>query len=306
MRLLATVISLLLLVPAATAQIIFQGGAFQTNVSANTPGCSDFGGDVGLSPASATCTTGGYSAVSSATAGFSTHPKGGATTASAEAAATSIGPPAQDQSSATSTNNASAGWKISVTTHYSLVTETSGGAFVNFSGPGISFPAPASGILTGTGIGDGYSLNVSVTASAFALDSGGAQTVTGVPQHVIASVTFAEVGSSTLIMGTVLAGGVAMPNLFVEALDGLVVVATTQTANDGSYLLDGLPTSVTLRISDPNSLFVTETSPLLFPPTTYNADLAPISAVPALGASMLLLLTLLLTLIATRNRSHRT
>jgi hypothetical protein len=285
---------LLIAAPGATAQILFQSGSFQTSVGANTPGCSDPGGDVGVSPATASCVTGGYAAVASGAAGFSTHPSGGQVTVSGEAAATSVGPPSQDQSSAHSTNNAGANWKLSVPTHYSLVTEISGGAFVNFSGPGVAFPPPPSGILTGVD----YGLNASVAMSATARDSNGAETVTAVPQAATITVTFAEANSPTLIMGTVLAGGSPMPNLLIEALDGLAVVATTRTGSDSSYLLDGLPASVTLRISDPASIFASETSSLLFPPATFDADLEMNPSVPILRDPLLAGLALLLALIA--------
>jgi hypothetical protein len=293
MRSLVLFALLLVAAPSATAQILFQGGSFQTSVAANTPGCSDdLGGGVGVSPATASCVTGGYAAVANGAAGFSTHPNGGEVTASGEATATSVGPPSQGQSSANSTNNAGANWKLSVPTHYSLVTDISGGAFVNFSGPGVAFPPPPSGILTGVD----YGLNASVAVSATARDSNGAETVTAVPQAGAIVVTFAEVNSPTLIMGTVLAGGSPMPSLLIEALEGPVVVATTRTGNDSSYLLDDLPASVTLRISDPTNVFASETSSLLFPPTTFDADLEMNPSVPVLSDALLSGLALLLAL----------
>lgn len=302
MRILRTILFALLLAPAALAQITFDGGSFQTEVSAGTPGCLDDGIDgVGVSPGTASCTTGGYSAVASATAGFSSQANGGEVTAAGEAEAATTGGPPLESSTAISTSTAGAAWILGAPAHYSLVIESAGGAFTNFSGMGVPFPAPPSGIVTGTN----YSLNVSVNMTAAANDLSGAEIVVATPQTVTASVTFAPVGSPTLIMGTVLAGGSAMPNLLIEALDGPVVVATTQTANDGSYLLDGLPASVNIRSSDPSGAFVTETSSLLFPPATYNTDLAPITTIPALRGPFLLGLALMLALTAVRVSSRR-
>lgn len=301
MRFLAILFPLLTLSPVAMAQIVFQGGSFQTSVSATIPGCTDNAGAVGVSPASAFCSAGGYSAVASGAAGFSTHAQGGEVTASADAAATSTGGPPLQQSNAISTNNAGANWTLSVPTHYSLVTETSGGAFVNFSGAGVPFPPPASGVLTGSA----YGLAISTNANAIANDSNGAEIVTAIPQTGTASVTFAEVDSPTLIMGTVLAGGVPMANLVVEALDGVVVVATTRTGNDSTYLLDGIGVSVTLRLSDPSGQFAEETSPLLTPPATYDADLEVNTKVPVLGGPVLVGLALVLALVGARVAAHR-
>jgi hypothetical protein len=109
MRFLATFALLLIVAPSAGAQIVFRGGSFGTSVSANTPGCSDTGPGGDVSPASASCSGGGYAAASFATAGFSMFPNGGGVIVSGEAAATAIGMPAQSQSSAFSVNNASAG-----------------------------------------------------------------------------------------------------------------------------------------------------------------------------------------------------
>jgi hypothetical protein len=74
------------------------------------------------------------------------------------------------------------------------------------------------------------------------------------------------------------------------------VVATTRTGNDSSYLLDDLPASVTLRISDPANVFASETSSLLFPPTTFDADLEMNPSVPVLSDAVLSGLALLLAL----------
>jgi hypothetical protein len=294
---------LLLMLPStATALISFTGGSFQTSVDVTMPGCQDDAGDVLVSPVSVVCSAGGYSGVASAATGFSGQFDGGEVTASGEAEATSAGPPGTTRSSALSINTASADWTLTAPTHYSLMIESQGGAFVNFSGTGVPFPPPASGVLTGTD----YGLAVSVNMSAVANDLGGPTTVVATPQSITAHLTLAEVGSPTLIMGTVLAGGAAMPGLLIEALDGLVVVATTRTASDGSYLLDGIGTSVTLRLSDPGGNFATESSPLLFPPATYNADLTAIASVPALGGALLVGLALTLTLLGSRSAARRT
>jgi hypothetical protein len=146
---------------------------------------------------------------------------------------------------------------------------------------------PASGTLPA----DIYSLIVSGNAFAVARDINGPETITAIPVTGEGSVRFALVGSMTLVMGVVLADGVGVSGLFVEALDAdALVISSTSTGDDGSYLLPELVGVVTVRASDPAGGFVAQQSESLSPPATQNFDLAPTPAAPALSVFAIALL----------------
>lgn len=109
-------------------------------------------------------------------------------------------------------------------TLYSLSTTISGGASASFS-DGSSPPLPPSGTLRP----DIYELCASASALAQAQDVNGVEIVTAGPREASAWITFAPVGSPTLIRGTVLAGGAGMAGLLVEARDGGIVIASALT-----------------------------------------------------------------------------
>ncbi len=287
----------------ATAAVFDLGGSAPLTASATMPGCSDSDNGGGSSQATASCAAGGYAAAASAQASRTASVEGGEVFAFAEAAATSIGPPGTQQASGNASGSANNSWTVTTDTWYSLAVESSGGATAEFTDD-VSGPFPPSGVLTP----DTYVLRAVASANATAQDSSGAQTVTAGPQEGSASVVFAEVGSPDLIRGTITAGGSAVPGVRVEARDGGVVVKVAFTGNDGSYLLDDLPGTVTLHVSHPLGGFVPLVSAPLTPPTTFDADLAA-HAVPALSpfAQWGLLATLLIVAgWRTRNVRRRT
>jgi hypothetical protein len=147
-----------------------------------------------------------------------------------------------------------------------------------------------------------------LNAFAVAQDINGPERVPAIPITGEGSVTFAPVGSITLIMGVVLANGVGGGSgLLVEALDtGDLVIANTSTGDDGSYLLANVSGDVTVRASDPSGGFVAQRSAPLSAPATQNFDLAPAPAVPALSAPAIALLCLMiLGLVARAGGSNR-
>jgi hypothetical protein len=284
-------LSILLIPASADAQVTPQGGSFQTTASANAPGCSDNDGGLGISPAAAACVDGqGYAASAGSSAGFAQDAQGGSATVSAEASATVIGSAAHQQSTGNASGIVGMSWLVGSDVHYSLSSDVSGGGFAQLSdNMGI---LPPSGVLAA---GNSYGFNAGASAFANAKDVNGAETVIATPSDATAVVTFAVVGSLTLVMGTATAGGGGMAGLLVEALDGSqVVVATTLTGDDGSYLLPSIGTTVTLRISDPGARFATAVSPPLSAPATFDTDLAPIPNVPALSGAWELVLVVAL------------
>lgn len=284
----------LLIAPAAFAQITPLGGSVNASVNVSAQGCSQGDGGVGSTQASAACSINGYAAAAGSTATVTVHSFGGVVSGSAEGGATVPGLGSSGQSNAVATGNVAHTWQLGANTHYTLMTETSGGGAVDF-GSGL----PPSGILS-PGF---YGLLVNTHISLVALDWMGPETVIAVPESAMGRVTFAEVGSPTLILGQVLAGGAAQPGLLVEALDGGVVVASALTANDGAYLLPDLGPSVMLRISDPQGVFATQFSPLLAPPMTFDADLGATVPIPPAAVGLLLLSLGLTGALSTRKRA---
>ena len=253
------------------AQVFDLGGSLRATATATTPGCTQSDGGGGATQAVASCAAQGYTAAGSARASLISSTSGGSVSAFGEGAATATGSISNFTASGLGDGGAVVSWSMISNTHYSLSTSASGGGTASFS-DGLSGPLPPSGTLPT----DIYTLRADAFAFAQAQDINGAESVTAGPLEASARVTFAVVGSSTLILGTVLAGGVGKPGLLVEALDGGTVVASTLTGDDGSYLLPDLPGIVTLRISDPEGGFITQVSAPLTPPATFDADLEPI------------------------------
>lgn len=296
-RLLPYILFLVSASPAA-AQVIEQGSSLLTTANAIMPGCTDTDGGAGATEATASCSAMGYSGASSAVTTASSSTSGGEISAFGEASAGSIGPPATQSASANATSQATITWQMLSDTHYSMSLATSGGATAQLDAGGGALPA--SGVAT-PGF---YTLSANASAFAQALDADGVVTVTVGPRSASARVRFAAVGSPTLILGTVSAGGIGAPGLLVEALDGAAVVASTLTGDDGSYLLPDLPGPVAIRASDPAGEFATQVSSPQTPPATFDADLAP--AVPALpGAFPAALGLALLAGAALRLRARR-
>ena len=276
-------------VSAASAQFTLSSSSTQTGASAVTPACSDLGnGGVGVPIATASCALPvGYTASASASASFSADAAGGvlSVTVQVDAATPGTTPVEVGNSNAFATSFAS--WSISAPVLYSVAITGTTAPSVQGNG-GVSLPP--SGSLAA---GESLTVSMNPNRSAVARDSGPI-TATG-SEGGEASVTLVPVGASDLISGTVLAGGNGMAGLLVEALVSGSPVASTTTASDGSYLLSGLPGLVVLRLSDPGGRFVTELSPSLWPPTTYDADLAPVPSAPGLGGAGWAILTLLMS-----------
>ena len=154
---------------------------------------------------------------------------------------------------------------------------------------------PPSGVATAS---DFYTLRADAFSNALAMDSNGAETVTDGPKSASAQVTFAEVGSSTLIRGTVTSGGVGQRAFLIEALQNGLVIAIATTGDDGTYLLAGLPGTVTIRVSDPEGDLATEFSAPLAPPSTFDAELGAL--VPALPTALVCVLATAVLLAARR------
>ena len=267
---------LMILLPSGVpAQVLELGGSLLATATAETPGCSDSEGGANATEAVASCAAQGYTAAGSAGASLTSSTSGGSASAFAEAAASSTGSSSNFTASGLGNGAAVVSWSMGSDTHYSVSISAAGGASASFS-DGTSGPLPPSGVLPA----DIYQLRADAFASAQAQDINGAESVTDGPKEAFARVTFAVVGSSTLIRGTVLAGVVGRPGLLVEALIGETVVASALTGDDGSFLLPDLPGTVTLRISDPGDSFLTEVSNPLTPPATFITDLesAPIFA----------------------------
>jgi len=273
----------------ASAEVFDLGGSFVAFAEATMPGCTDSDGGGSVSEAVAACAAGGYSAAARAEAAASATTAEGSVFAFAEGAATSIGNPGTQSASGNASGTAVNSWTMDADTYYVLSIEASGGATAEFTDD-VSGPFPPSGIL----VADTYTLRATALANAIAEDSGGAQTVTAGPRAASGQVMFADVGSPDLIRGTITAGGTAMPGVRVEARDAGGVVKIAFTGDDGAYLLPDLPGTVTLEISHPLGGFVPLQSPLLTPPTTFDADLVP-HAVPmlSLGARSFLVVVLL-------------
>jgi hypothetical protein len=282
----------------ATAQAVELGTSILTTANASVlpGGCSVMDGGGGSTEATASCAAMGSTAAGSAQSSLSSSTSGGSATAFAQASATSSGGPSNLTATGQGGSSALVTWEMLSNTHYSLRTTTSGTGVARLEGPG---PLPPSGILS-PGF---YTLRAQGTALAQAQDSNGAETVTAGPHTGTADVTFASVGSLTLILGTVTSGGSGAPGLLVEAIDGGAVVASTSTGDDGSYLLPDLPCSVVLRVSDPEGILATQFSGLLVPPATFDADLSAV--VPALSAPFAVALGLGLALCARTMRRGR-
>lgn len=253
------------------AQVVEGGNSRVATANAVTPGCNEADGGAGATAAAASCDAQGYTAVASASASSTLSADGGTASASAYGVATSTGSISNFTATGSGNGQIALSWSMLSATHYSLSVTVAGGGTAAFS-DGMSGPLPPSGILPA----DVYQLNVGATALAQARDINGVETVIAGPVSASARVSFAEVGSTTLILGTVLAGGVGTPGLLVEARVGGTVVASTLTGDDGSYLLPDLPGTVTLRISDPAGGFAPRLSAPLMPPATFDVDLEPI------------------------------
>jgi hypothetical protein len=281
MRILAILSPFLLLVPfglasTAAGQVTLSSSTFQTGSTANTPTCSDPGtGGPSISMGTASCGGPiGYTSASSASADFTATATGGLLAASTQAAAAAPGGSPVQSSLSTASATSSGSWSVMASVHYSVAATGDQNATIQGNG-GVDL-AP-SGILPAS-----ESLTVSLNPNVFAQARDNGPLTAASASTGEAEVTFAPVAANDLIMGTILAGGSPMAGLLVEALVSGSPIAATQTASDGSYLLSGIGVPVTLRLSDPGGAFATEFSPLLTPPVTYNADLAPVPAVPGL------------------------
>jgi len=243
-----------------------------------------------MTEASAACAAMGYTAVAHAETSLVASTSGGSVSVYGEASAHATGSPSQLNASGQATSIANITWYVSSNVHYSLSTAVQGGASASFQDSG--GPLPPSGVLT-TGY---YTLYSNGNAYALARDINGAETVSVGPRIASAEVTFASVGSLTLIRGTVLGCGVPVQGLLVEAISGGSVVASAVTGNDGTYLLPDLPGAVDVRISDPNGVYATEVFANQTPPIVFDADLG--KQVPALPAPFAVAAALLLAWLA--------
>ncbi len=255
----------------SSGQVVELSGSRVATANATTPGCSESDGGADATAAAAACDAQGYTAAASAQASFGSSSSGGTVSAFAQGVATSTGSSSNFTATGAGSGQAVVSWSMLSDTHYSLSVTQADGGTASFS-DGMSGPLPSSGILPA----DIYQLRAGADALAQARDINGPETVTAGPAQASARVRFAVVGSTTLILGTVLAGGTGAPGLLVEALVGGSVVDSTLTGDDGSYLLPDLPGTVTLRISDPAGGFAPLISAPLSPPATFNADLEPV------------------------------
>lgn len=288
----ALCVAALIVAAAARGDVFLQGDSLQTSAIVSMPGCTLSDGGANVPAAMIDCASQGYSAAASAAYTASATNAGGAVSVFAESAAGSIGGGAGQAASGSGTAIASITWQMTSSTHYSLaVTQdpTPGGATVVFQ-TSTGAALPPSGIVA-AGF---YDLRGDAIAFSLAEDDGGVQTVSVGPLTAAGEVSFAPVGSSSLVRGTVTAGGSAAPGLLVEALVGASIVAATTTGLDGTYLLDGLPGPVEIRVSDPALVLATQQSGVLTPPAVYDVDLAPITTVSTLSTSLLAGLGLLL------------
>ena len=277
LRWLALLLALLpLSASSASAQFTLSSSSTQTGASASTPSCNDFGnGGVGVPLATASCSgPAGYNVASSASASVVTNANGAALEVSAESAAVTPGTLTSKTSNGNAFATSFASWSVSASVLYSI--SVAGSTPLSITG-NLGVVLPPAGLLVA---GDTLTVSFNPNVTALARDSGPVTDAAAASGE--AEVTLVPLGASDLIMGTVLADGNAMAGLLVEALVSGSPIASTQTASDGSYLLPGLPGSVVLRLSDPGGQFVTELSPTLTPPATYDADLAPTPSVPGL------------------------
>lgn len=274
---------LLGLASGASAQVVELGGNTVASASAAVPTCSDNDGGGGATEATASCAAMGYAAAASAESSRTSSTQGGAVFARAEAEASSVGGGATLSASATGDGAANSSWTLTTDHHYSAYIDVSGGATASFNDGMVNLPP--SGVL----VPDTYALQANATAVALAEDDDGAVTVTAGPREATAEVTFAEVGAADLIRGTLTAGGSPVAGLEVTARVGSTIVATAFTASDGSYLLPGLPGTVTIEVVDPDGGFLTLGSGSLAPPLVFDGDLVA-ATVPVGGWPFALLL----------------
>lgn len=291
---LAIVLVLLILPIPVSAQVVLQGGSFQTSSSANTTAsggatCSDPQGGVNVPMAASSCADAdGNTAAGSAQAIVFVDTQGAdfsLTTSGGGAVTVGAPGPLTAQANGGGSANAVRNWFMTNDTLYSMAVATgadfaghaaAASVFVGFSGG-----SAASGLLSS----GSYALNANVSATAGGIETG---LLTGAASaSADVRLTFAEAASPTLVRGTVLAEGVGLPGLLVEAFDGATLIDSALTGDDGSYLLPGVTTSVTLRVSDPEGAFATIESGLLAPPATFDTDLSQASAVPALAPAPL-------------------
>ncbi|MEM7079628.1 MAG: hypothetical protein AAF513_13480, partial [Pseudomonadota bacterium] len=224
----------------------------------------------------------GNAAAGSANTNAISDTRGGEFYVISQAAAGVVQAPGPFNANATASGNASAleNWTLSGDTHFSVAldsqsdfdgTASSANATATFSGGG----GASSGILSaGT-----YSMLTSASSNAGASESG-AQTGAA-NAEAMGRVTFAPVGSPTLVRGTITAGGLAQPGLIVEAFDGTTLIDSALTGDDGSYLLPEVLVAATLRVRDPNGGFQTLETSVLAPPAVFDTNLPPL-VVPAL------------------------
>ncbi len=264
----------------ALAQVIEIGESFVATAVAVTPGCTVSDGGADVTNATALCDAQGYTAAGTAQASLNSSETGGDVFAFAEAAATSTGSISNLTATGSGDGAAVVTWLMQSSTHYSRSIAISDGASASFSSD-ISGPLGPSGIVPG----DFYTLRANASALAQAQDINGVESVTDGPRDASMRIVFAVVGSITLIRGTVLADGEGIPGLLIEAMGNesngsegngnQAIVASTLTGDDGSYLLPNLAGTVTLRISDPQGMFLTQVSDPLTPPTSFNTNLLP-------------------------------
>ncbi len=266
----------------ARAEVFLQGESILTVATAQTLGCTDSDGGGGATEATAACAAFGYTAAASAQTSSSASASGGSVSVLAEGGATSVGGNGNQNASGNGTSTAVITWQMTTDTHYSvssLALPTPGNATAGLE-DAVGNPLATSGVVP-AGF---YVLLAHTMASALAQDVNGAESVSAGPFSASAHVTFAEVGSPTLVLGTITVAGVGRPGLVVDAFVGQTIVASAITAADGSYLLPNLPGTVTLEISDPTGVLAMQTSGPLTPPQTVNVDLPPPS-VPLLSAT---------------------
>jgi hypothetical protein len=265
----------------ARAEVFVQGNSILTVATAFTLGCNESHGGGGATDALALCAANGYTAGAAAHTESGASASGGSVSVFAEAGATSVGGSANRTASGNGTSTAVITWQMTTDTHYavsSVSLPTPANASAVFEDT-LGNPLATSGVLA-PGF---YVLRGTTMASAFAMDVNGAESVSAGPFSASADVTFADVGSPTLVLGTITVGGLGTAGLRVDALASQTVVASAITAADGTYLLPDLPGTITLRISDPTGVVPTKTSGALSPPQTFDLDLPPPS-VPALAA----------------------
>lgn len=266
----------------ALAEVFLQGESILTLATALTLGCNESDGGAAATEATAACAAFGYTAAASAQTSSLASTSGGSVSVAAEAGATSVGGNGNQSASGNGTSTVAITWQMTADTHYSvssLVTPTPLNATAELQ-DAMGNPLPASGVLS-PGF---YVLLGHTMASALARDVNGAESTSAGPFSASGDVTFADVGSTTLVLGRITVGGLGKAGLLVEAVVGQTVVASAITAADGTYLLPNLPGAITLQVTDPAGALPTQVSGTLTPPETFDLDLP--ARVPVLSAPL--------------------